>query len=339
MRILYRYLSTEFLKFFIILIFLFSLVVTSSQLLHLPGFVYSMNLIDFLNIIFLVDISFLKFQILFGFFIAWLLTGIKIRESNEIYAIYSLGIANKDLLKPVLFWTAIFSIIAMMFSSIVAPYANRERAKFLTAKVRSYILESLQPKNFSKISETVYVYIDKKENNRFENIILHNRANGFIITAKDGYFHGNYIILNNGFIDLPSKDAYSLISFKKYSFNIDVSYLKETSLYDKETSELMNIIFQNQIDSNRAKSILLERLFFPIPFIFIGFIGFFLGINLRRSKELLLAVVILIGIIYMVSNHIFVKLMERNVSFGAAYLLLLTVYFSTILMFSLKSKD
>ncbi|HEV09142.1 MAG TPA: LptF/LptG family permease, partial [Sulfurihydrogenibium azorense] len=101
MKILHRYIFKNFVKRFFILIGIFSIVITSSQLLHLPNFAYGMNILDFLNLLILIDVSFLKYQILFGFFIAWLLVGIHIRESNEIYAIYSLGVSKKNLLKPV----------------------------------------------------------------------------------------------------------------------------------------------------------------------------------------------------------------------------------------------
>ncbi|MEZ0323059.1 MAG: LptF/LptG family permease [Hydrogenothermaceae bacterium] len=334
MKILYKHISVSFIKTFIILILLFSLVIVSSQLLHLPSFVYSMNIIDFLNILTLLDISFIKFQLLFGFLIAWLLVGIKIRENNEIYAIYSLGIDDKQLSKPTLVWTIIFTLVALIFSSIVVPYANRERAKFLTVKVKAYIMDSIQPKNFSKISENVYVYVDEKKNNNFKNIILHNRSNGFLITAKNGHFYGNYIIFEDGYIQLPSKNSYNILKFQKYSFNIDVSYVKEIALEDLKISELVKTIPDNK---NKIISILVDRLYFPIPFLFIGFIGFFMGLQFQKSRETLLSITALIGMVYIILNYLFVKLTEKNIIFSILYLTIL-ILFSLILYKISKNK-
>jgi Predicted permeases len=159
MKILDKYLIKLFFKNFLLLIGLFSLIITSSQLLHLPSFAYSMNIIDFSKLLFLIDISFIKYQLLFAFFISWLLVGISLRDKNEIYAVYSAGISKKQLLKPVFIMTIIFVIIAFVFSTVIVPSANRERYKFLTYKVKSYILENVSPKNFSKINDNVSVYV------------------------------------------------------------------------------------------------------------------------------------------------------------------------------------
>ncbi|MEJ5172619.1 MAG: LptF/LptG family permease [Hydrogenothermaceae bacterium] len=335
MRILYRYISVTFIKTFIALTLLFSLIILSSQLLHLPSFVYSMNIIDFLNILALLDVSFMKFQLLFGFLVGWLLVGIKIRESNEIYAIYSLGIDDKQLLKPVLVWTVVFTLIALIFSSIVVPYANRERAKFLTVKVKAYIMDSIQPKNFSKVSENVYVYVEEKKNNNFKNIILHNRSNGFLITAKNGYFYGSYVIFENGYIQLPSKNSYSILKFQKYSFNMDVSYVKDIAVEDFRMSELIKTFPDNR---NKVISILIDRLYFPVPFLFIGMIGFFMGLKFQKSRETLLSITALIGIVYMILNHFFVKLTEKNILFSILYLIILILFFLTLYKISKNKK-
>ncbi|MCX7759749.1 MAG: LptF/LptG family permease [Hydrogenothermaceae bacterium] len=335
MKILYKYISVQFIKTFITLILLFSLIIVSSQLLHLPSFVYSMNIIDFLNILTLLDISFIKFQLLFGFFIGWLLVGIRIRENNEIYAIYSLGIDDKQLSKPILIWTVVFTLVALIFSSIVVPYANRERAKFLTVKVKSYIMDSIQPKNFSKITENIYVYVDEKRNNNFKNIILHNRSNGFLITAKDGYFYGSYVIFENGYIQLPSKNSYSILKFQKYNFNIDVSYVKEIAVEDLKISDIIKNIPNNK---NKMIAILVDRLYFSIPFVFIGIIGFFMGIKFQKSRETLLSIAALIGIVYMTLNYLLVKLTEKNIAFSILYLIILILFFLALYKISKNKK-
>lgn len=331
MKILYIYISRQFIKNFLILIGIFSLIVVSSQMLHLPKFVYSMNITDFFGILSLLSLSFAKFQILFGFFIAWLLVGIKLRESNEIYAIYSSGIEKIQILKPVFIWGIIFSIIALTFSTVISPYANRERAKFLTLKVKSYLLDSIQPQSFSKVSENVYVYVNKKEKSRFYGVILQNLSNGFLITAKSGYFKENYVILEDGYIQIPSENSYSLMNFKKYSFSIDVSYLKEAALEDIGTYDI--IFMLGKIDTekkNKLLAILSDRIFFPIPFMFMGLMGFMGGLILQKSKELLLTSVIFVGILYMILNYAFVKMIEKSYIFALIYPVVLILLFGFI---------
>lgn len=330
MKILYKYISKQFVKNFLILVGLFSLIIISSQMLHLPKFVYSMNMLDFFGILSLLSLSFIKFQIFFGFFLAWLLVGIRLKENNEIYAVYSLGVEKIQLLKPIFIWGIIFSIVALLTSTVISPYANRERAKFLTAKVKSYILDSIQPQSFSKVSENIYVYVDKKEDNRFHGIILQNLSNGFLITAKNGFFMENYIILEDGYIQIPSEKSYSLMNFKRYSFNIDVSYMKEIAIEDIKTLDIIKLIKTDDEKRNKLLSILSDRLLFPIPFLFIGVIGFTAGLLIHKSKEFLLSIVISVGILYMILNYTFTNMIEKNWMFILIYPLTLISIFGFI---------
>jgi len=334
MKILDKYLIKLFFKNFILLIGLFSLIITSSQLLHLPSFAYSMNIIDFSKLLFLIDISFIKYQLLFAFFISWLLVGISLRDKNEIYAVYSAGISKKQLLKPVFIMTVIFVIIAFVFSTVIVPSANRERYKFLTYKVKSYILENVSPKNFSKINDNVSVYVEKKEKNTFYNILIYNASNGYLITAKEGMFISNNLILKDGYIQLPSEKSFDTIKYEKYTFSLDVSYIKEISMQDFKTKDLLRLAVE---EDSKALSILADRFYFAIPFMFLGFIGFLSGINTYRSKETLLTFAVSLSIGYMVLNYYFLKIIEKMPALFFVYPILLIVIF--YLVYKLQEKD
>lgn len=330
MKLLYLYISKQFLKTFFLLVSIFTLVVVSSQMLHLPKFVYSMSLVDFAGIILLLNLSFAKLQILFGFLIAWLLTSIRIRENNEVYAIYSLGVSKTDIIKPAILWGLVFAVLGLMFSAVISPYANRERAKFLTVKVRSYLLETIQPQAFSKVSENIYIYVDRKEGSSFSRIIIQNLSNGFLVTAKRGYFSENFVILEEGYIQIPAQESYSIMNFKRYSFNIDVSYTKDIAMEDIKTSQLIKML-QGSPEKKKALAVLTDRLVFPVPFLFAGVISFLAGISFHRSKETLLGMTILGGMGYVLLNHISVKLVEKTAAAAAIYPVLLVVLMVFIL--------
>jgi len=334
MKILDKYLIKSFFKNFVLLIGLFSLIITSSQLLHLPSFAYSMNIIDFSKLLLLIDISFIKYQLLFAFFISWLLVGISLRDKNEIYAVYSAGISKKQLLKPVFLMTVIFVIIAFIFSTVIVPSANRERYKFLTYKVKSYILENVSPKNFSKINDNVSVYVEKKEKNIFYNILIYNASNGYLITAKEGMFISNNLILKDGYIQLPSEKSFDTIKYEKYTFSLDVSYIKEISMQDFRTRDLLKLAIE---EDSKVLSILADRFYFVIPFMFLGFIGFLSGINTYRSKEILLTFAVSLSIGYMVLNYYFLKIIEKTPVLFFVYPIVLLVIF--YLVYKLQEKD
>jgi lipopolysaccharide export system permease protein len=333
MKILDKYLIKLFFKNFVLLIGIFSLIIISSQLLHLPSFAYSMNIIDFSKLLFLIDISFIKYQLLFAFFISWLLVGISLRDKNEIYAVYSAGISRKQLLKSVFIMTVIFVIIAFVFSTIIVPAANRERYKFLTYKVKSYILENVSPKNFSKINDNVSVYVEKKEKNTFYNILIYNASNGYLITAKEGMFISNNLILKDGYIQLPSEKSFDIIKYERYTFSLDVSYIKEVSMEDFKTEDLLKLA----VEDGKVLSILADRFYFAIPFMFLGFIGFLSGINTYRSKETLLTFAVSLSIGYMVLNYYFLKIIEKIPVLFFVYPIVLVAIF--YLVYKLQEKD
>lgn len=312
------------------LIGIFSLIVISSQLLHLPSFAYGMNILDFSRLLILLDISFIKYQLLFGFFIGWLLVGISIRERNEIYALFSAGISKQKLLKPVFITTVMFVLTSFIFSLVIIPYANRERAKFLTYKVRDYILENISSKNFSKVSEKITVYIEKKEGNIFYNVFIYNLSNGYLITAKEGTFFRNKLLLKDGYIQIPSEKSFNTIKYEKYKFNIDVTYLKEIPIEDYKTSILVKTFFDKYNAKEKVLTVLADRIFFFIPFAFLGYIGFLIGLMLFQSKESLLVYSISIGISYMILNFYFLKLIEKLPILFFVYPLVLVVFFLSV---------
>ncbi len=327
MKIIEKYIFRLFVRNFFILVGIFSLVVVSSQLLHLPSFAYSMNILDFSKLLFLLDISFIKYQLLFGFFIGWLLVGIGIRERNEIYALFSAGISKQQLLKPVFITTVIFVLISFIFSLVIIPYANRERTKFLTYKVRDYILETISSKNFSKINEKITVYVEKKEGNNFYNVFIYNLSNGYLITAKEGNFFGNKLLLKNGYIQIPSENSFNTIKYEKYTFSIDVAYLKEIPIEDYKTSLLVKIFLNKDNGKEKVLPVLADRVFFFIPFVFLGYIGFLSGLMLYKSKESLLMHSISIAISYMILNYYFLKLIEKIPILFLVYPLVFVVFF------------
>jgi lipopolysaccharide export system permease protein len=291
-------------------------------------------MIDFSKLLFLIDISFIKYQLLFAFFISWLLVGISLRDKNEIYAVYSAGISKKQLLKPVFIMTVIFVIIAFIFSTVIVPSANRERYKFLTFKVKNYILENVSPKNFSKINDNVSVYVEKKEKNTFYNILIYNASNDYLITAKEGMFISNNLILKNGYIQLPSEKSFDTIKYEKYTFSLDVSYIKEISIQDFRTKDLLKLAVE---EDSKVLSILADRFYFVIPFMFLGFIGFLSGINTYRSKETLLTFAVSLSIGYMVLNYYFLKIIEKTPVLFFVYPIVLVVIF--YLVYKLQEKD
>jgi lipopolysaccharide export system permease protein len=330
MKILYRYLISNVLKNFAVLFGIFSVVIISSQLLHIPSIFFHAKITDFAKLILLINLSFLKFTLLFGFFVATALVGNSLRESREIYAIYSAGISLGQILRPIIGLSILFSILALAVSMILVPYANRERANFITWSVKKYFLEAVQEKNFEKLTKNIIVYTEKKGKNSFENIFFYNKKTGEIITAKIAYFQGLNFNLQNGSIQVPKEKGFNFLIFKEDKFSIDVDYIKRFSIDDYTNKELIKIIKSKNDLSNKAMSILVDRITYPIPFLFMGVLGLLIGIKSSRGKDYVLSVVIIISIIYITIDFYLLKLISKGKLHPSVIFIVLLGYFSAL---------
>ncbi len=336
MKILYRYISIKTVKYFFILLGIFSLIIISSQLLHLPSIVYYAGFIKFIQILIFVNLSFFKYQILFGFFIASLLTGLNLRENREIYAIYSSGITKNQLLFPVFSISVLFTLLALVFSLFIIPYANRERAIIITENVKKHILDSIVEKNFIKISEDLTIYVNQKKGDILKNVFIHNRKKGITITAKKAVLSQNSLVLENGYIQISGKEGFNLLKFKKYSFIVDVKYMKKYEFEDLDNKTLFSLLNSNS--RNKAIAVLSDRFFFGIPFMFIGLIGFLIGIQLTKNRDSLVSIVIVISIVYLIINTYMVKMIQKGVLSPIVYGAFLLVYFGGLALYFYRKK-
>ncbi len=330
MKKLHKYLLNNFLKTFISLIALFSLVVVSSQLLNLPSSMYRSGFLGFLKALLLINFSFFKIELLFAFLIASMLTTFMLKEKREIYAIYSTGISKSQLMKPFILVTAGMSIFALITSLFLVPWANRERSKFFTLSVKEHFLESIQKKNFFELTKGITIYVHNKEDNRVDKIFIYNRDTGQAISAKEGLFEGTGLIMKNGYIQIPEKKNFSLLKFKKYSLNFNVDYVKKYSITYYKNSVLWKIYKTKAKEYRRALSILVDRFTFIIPFMFMGILGFYMGLSHIQGKDYLIGLSVVILIVYMVINFLFLKLIEKNGLHPAIYVAVVFAYFSFV---------
>ncbi|ACO04665.1 MAG TPA: LptF/LptG family permease [Persephonella sp.] len=330
MKILYRYITKNILKNFLVLIAVFSIVIVSSQLLHLPSVMYHADITNFFKLLFLMNLSFLKFQLLFAFFLSTALLGFNMRENREIYAVYSAGITKGQLIKPLVVISLIIFTVSLIVSMFVVPYANRERAKFITLNIKRYFLDAVQEKNFFQLSDNVTIYTEKKEGNRFENVFIYNRERGQTISAKEAFFDTTTFFLKKGYIQIPDEKGFNILRFESYRFNIDVEYLKKYSIEDYRNKDLLMIIKKSKKDKNRALSVLTDRILFPFPFLFIGVLGFMVGIKTQKGKDSVIATTVLISIVYLVLNFYFIKLIGKGKIDPSVYAFVLLAYFSSI---------
>ncbi len=336
MKKLYLYLLKNFSKTFFGLLGIFALVVISSQLLNLPQAIYRSDIYSFLKAILLMNFSFFKIELIFAYMISTLLVGYSLRENREIYAIYSMGVSKKQLLVPFTALTGIFVIISIITSMFIVPWANRERSNFFTLSVREHFLESIQKKNFFELSKDIIIYVRDKKENEVDKIFIYNKSAGQAISAEKGIFKGNGLILEEGFVQIPEKDNFNLLKFKSYSMNFNISYTKRYSIRHYKNSILLRMLKENSKEALKALAALSDRISFGIPFVFLGFLGFLMGLYSIREKDYLIGLSIIIVIIYQIQSFYFTKLIEKGTLPPLAYFVILLIYFGGLTFYFYK---
>ncbi|NPA57886.1 MAG: LptF/LptG family permease [Aquificae bacterium] len=327
MKILYRYLSVNLVKYFLVLIGFFSIVIVSSQLLHLPSILYHTGFIKFLQILFFVNLSFFKYQLFFGVLISSLLIGYSLRENREIYAIYSAGISKGQLIKPVFTVSLLFTVVALLTSLFLVPYANRERAQFITINVKKHVLDAIVEKNFMKLSEDITIYVQGKKENEMEKIFIFQKDKGITITAEKSLFSNNRLLLQNGYIQIPSQEGFNLLKFDKYRFILDIKYIKKYEFEDLDNRTLLEMVKSSKKNRDKALAVLSERVVFAVPFLFLGVLGFSLGLQVQKSREFVIGLAVILSIVYMVMNTYLLKLLQKGSINPVVYAVAVLVYF------------
>ncbi|MDQ7055014.1 MAG: hypothetical protein Q9M89_00265 [Persephonella sp.] len=94
----------------------------------------------------------------------------------------------------------------------------------------------------------------------------------------------------------------------------------------------------NSKGKDRVLAVLSDRFLFGMPFIFIGLIGFLLGIQLNKSRDSLISIAITISIIYLAANTYLIKMVQKGAISPIIYGTVITVYFALLTAYFYKKR-
>ncbi len=339
MKILDRYLYKELAKYSFALILIFSVLIISSQLVHLPDIFFHINAVEFLKALFLINLSYLKIQFLFAVGLAFLFLGLKLKENREIYAIYATGVSDKYLLKKLSLFSIGLVVIGGTLAFFLVPMADIQRAKFITDKVRNHFLDAIQPDNFVKIPGGNVIYVSEKKGNTFKNVFLYNQRKNQLITAKKAKLEKSVVRLYDGMVQVPTKDSFNILAFKEYIFKVSVAYTKDFEFSSLPTEKLLKLA-KSHIKKERLLAIttLANRLVYTISILFVGLIGFLMAIRLDKEKEFILGIFLASLVIYLALDHYLLKLAEKGKINPIIYIAGVLTYLTAVLIFLYKRR-
>ena len=224
---------------------IFFIFVSIAWLLQLTRLISLTNLIQ-VDIITIIILSFyllpylitiiMPFVLIFGI----LLCFIKLHRDRELIAIYTLGLNENTLRKPIIIFTIIMTLIFISLSFYFSPNVYK-KYKINEFEIRNKInFERILISNFLKIGDEAVLDF-KKNNNNFENIFINffdDKDN--LIFSKNGQIindKNNYIFrLSDGFkLSINDDKEIEKLEFENYSLEINNNNLVINDNLDTNT--------------------------------------------------------------------------------------------------------
>lgn len=220
--------------------------------------------------------------------------------NNELIIYWINGITRLNFINIIILISFLYFLLQLVLTTIVVPYSlDKGRSYFRTSNIDLFT-SIIKEKKFLDTVENLTIFVEKKNNNSLENIIIKEKINdnqSQIIFAQNGDIVTNNIsskkiILKNGKIINTKNNSQNIIDFTK--FNLDLSKFNTSTITHPKTQEMTtlnlfkcikNIKEATKIDKNIKKLFFvgcnseittpiieefLKRFFAPIFIILIG---------------------------------------------------------------------
>ena len=304
--------------------------------------------------------------ILLSFFLSLFYVLVSYDEKNQLLIYWSNGISKNRFSNKVFIFSLIFIMLSFTLSFFIVPFTQDKARSFIRSSSLDFFPALIKPKQFIDTVEDLTIFIDRKENENIESLILKDSSNPNniqLIIAKKGRIINEmlnkYLILYDGKIINSSNNGNSTIfNFKETKFNLD-KYKTKTTTYPKiqELNSLRiidclyslknekNKQFKNfQCSENLSKELfqeLYKRAYLPFYIPLISIIVSFLILNSHNNfnynKTKLLT--FLSGILFIILSQISVNFISEK--FLLNYLILSVLPLMLIFLyylFNLKMK-
>lgn len=219
-------------------------------------------------------------------YLAVLMTLSRFYQNNEMAAISASGISQLYIIKIVLSFAFLFSIIVGIFSLQVTPWANGLKQNIDVAAQNASELEGLVAGRFIETSSGVgvnYVEALNEDHTQVQNIFMQQRLKNnteLVIRAKHGGREVNqktgdrFMVLGNGirYESTPGKLNYTVIEFEQHGVRIREKssasgYVKQSAMPTMQLVKNEALAYRVELHSRMAPillSLLLAVLAVPI---------------------------------------------------------------------------
>jgi len=145
---------------------------------------------------------------------------IKLSQDNELIALYALGLKSKKILRNLLLFGLLFSLLLASISLLAMPLSKQFYRSFKEEKKNDAKLNIVAGKLGQKFGD-FYIYVQEKKKDVFHNIVIYNRtkkeSEQFFSSQTAQLMHKQGItslILNEGYGYTYSKDKMQQAQYK-----------------------------------------------------------------------------------------------------------------------------
>jgi lipopolysaccharide export system permease protein len=259
-KTIFRKLTIDCLKFFLLILFTISTIIWVLQAVNYLDFVIE----DGHGFFVYFNYTLLSFPKIIGriypfaVFLAFSYILLKYEDKNELIIFWNFGVNKIDFIN---FFTKVsffFVLISLLLNAVITPMAQDKARSFIRSSDLDFFESILKPKKFVDVVKNLTIYFEeKKGNGDLVNIFLNNKLSANesqSIIAKTGRFEkrGNrkILVLYDGKTINDINGKTSAFEFSKTDFNIS-NFTTQTVTHQKtqenSSLELINcsLIFNN----------------------------------------------------------------------------------------------
>jgi len=264
-KTIYKYLFSEFLRYF------------AATLFALAAIVWTVQAVNFLDLItedghaftiyfsysFLTLSKVLTKLIPFCFLIATVLTIIKLEKDNELITLWTSGLNKIHIVNHLLRISVLIMFVQLFLTTAINPKLLNLSRSLLKNSELKFVSSMFKEKQFNDTVEGLTIFVDKKnENNNYENIFIRDDSavlssvgsKSSTIVAKSGYIseNENFLVLLDGNIQKLNPDGdISIVKFKKTTFSlsgINTKSISKPKMQETPTTDILQCIEGKKIN-------------------------------------------------------------------------------------------
>ena len=264
-KTIYRKLTTDYIKFFLLVLFTISTIIWVLQAVNYLDFViedghgffvyFKYTLLSFPKIISRIYP--------FAIFLAFSYILLKYEDRNELMIFWNFGIDKINFINFFIKVSFFFVLLSLLLNAVITPMAQDKARSFIRSSDLDFFESILKPKKFVDVVKNLTIYFEKKnENDELQNIFLNDKSsfkNSQSIIAKYGKFEKRgerkILVLYEGKTINVINEEVTEFEFSKTDFNISNFTTQSVTHQKTQENTTLELISCSLIFNNLKKDI------------------------------------------------------------------------------------